>query len=134
MRILLWIVFAVGIHQLALSEVAFAADHFKLLDLNLDDQRFTGRVLAHDQQQCWLLGRDGRLKQIDVARVRDFKEAREPFRGAVAARVQDSVATRIWPGVRNPHLESLRRRGKDRIRQGIRRGFRANLSRIRACF
>ncbi len=59
---------------------AFAMDNFKLLDLDLGNQRVSGRVLTHDDQWCWLLGRDGRLQQLPIKAVKTFKESPDRFR------------------------------------------------------
>ncbi len=64
----------------ALPGAAFALDHFKLLDLHVGTQRFTGRILTHNDDSCWFLCRDGRLRQIAMDKVTDFSEASDRFK------------------------------------------------------
>ncbi|WP_010586501.1 DUF1570 domain-containing protein [Schlesneria paludicola] len=51
-----------------------------LLDLTVGDHQLTGRVFAHNDQTCWFQRRDGRLKQLELAHVSQFKERKERFR------------------------------------------------------
>ena len=66
--------------QLAPTSAVDALDHYKMLDLQVGDQRIQGRVLTHNDDLCWLLHRDGRLQQIAMDKVTDFEERRERFK------------------------------------------------------
>ena len=66
--------------QFALPGAASALDHFKLLDLHVGTQQFTGRILTHNDDSCWFLCRDGRLRQIAMDKVTEFSEGSDRFK------------------------------------------------------
>lgn len=58
---------------------ADAGERVPLLDLTVGEHQLTGRVFAHNDQTCWFQRRDGRLKQLELAKVSEFKERKEAF-------------------------------------------------------
>ena len=62
------------------GSAALVANDFKLLDVRTGSQRFTGRVMAHNDETCWFLQRDGRLQQFAMEKVTEFKEIDDRFR------------------------------------------------------
>lgn len=45
----------------------------KMVEISLDGQQRTGHVLSHDRTHAWFLERDGRLENITLANVSDYK-------------------------------------------------------------
>lgn len=64
----------------AMPCASWAIDNSKMLDLQAGNQRLTGRILKHNDQFCWFLGRDGRLQQLSMPSVTSFVEVGEQFK------------------------------------------------------
>lgn len=73
------------------SSVAVGLDHFQLLDLKVGKQRLTGRVMAFNDQTCWLLQRDGRLNEIATAHVSEFAERKQQFQAYSPSDMKSSL-------------------------------------------
>jgi hypothetical protein len=52
----------------------------KLLELKLDEETVQGRMIAHNQRECWLMERDGNLRQIELRNVTEFRTLSDGFR------------------------------------------------------
>jgi hypothetical protein len=57
---------------------AFAAS--ALLELTVDGEARSGRVVAKDNETCWLMGRDGRVHEIDLDAVSSYRKLSPQFR------------------------------------------------------
>ncbi|MCH7687451.1 MAG: DUF1570 domain-containing protein [Planctomycetes bacterium] len=64
---------------LAASAESFAAKP-KLLELKLDNETIQGKMVAHNQSLCWLMERDGNLRQIELRNVTEFRTLSNGFR------------------------------------------------------
>ena len=56
-----------------------AFDQWTFLDLTVGEKSHAGRIVAHNDQICWLLGCDGRLTSISIGKVTSFSERKERF-------------------------------------------------------
>ena len=83
--------FAVFAIELERPFTAFAVDHFKLLDVQVGDQRHSGRIMIHDDQSCWLLKRDGRLQEIAVEEVTEFVERGDRFKSLTQIELKNQL-------------------------------------------
>ena len=63
----------------AASAESFAAKP-KLLELKLDNETVQGKIIAHNQNLCWLMERDGNLRQIELRNVTEFRTLSNGFR------------------------------------------------------
>jgi hypothetical protein len=86
------VIFVIAL-QFGLDRAVSALDHFKLLDLQVGDQRVKGRVLTHNDEMCWLLHQDGRLQQIAMGNVTDFKELGERFKANSQLEIRKQLET-----------------------------------------
>ncbi len=68
----------------AASADSFAAKP-KLLELKLDEETVQGKLIAHNQDLCWLMERDGNLRQIELRNVTEFRTLSNGFRRMKAA-------------------------------------------------
>jgi hypothetical protein len=57
------------------ATAALAAPPTKMLEVELEGQKHTGAVTAHDGQTAWFLERDGRLLPLDMSKVENYREA-----------------------------------------------------------
>ena len=55
----------------AASSESFAAKP-KLLELKLGEEIVQGKMMAHNKSECWLMERNGNLRQIDLRDVTEF--------------------------------------------------------------
>jgi hypothetical protein len=63
---------------LAASTESFAAKP-KLLELKLNEETVQGKMIAHNKRECWLMERDGNLRQIDLSNVTELRTLSEGF-------------------------------------------------------
>ncbi|MEI8380810.1 MAG: DUF1570 domain-containing protein [Planctomycetota bacterium] len=64
-----------------------------LLELKVGKERLEGRIAAHNDQQCWLLRRDGRLASFQTDDVSDFHEIAPKFRSYSSIEIRDRLQT-----------------------------------------
>jgi hypothetical protein len=79
------------------SQTVLAADHFKMLDVKVGDQRYAGRVLIHNGEFCWLLQPDGRLQQFATEQVTDFVELKDRFKAKSNRQIQEQLQAEFGP-------------------------------------
>lgn len=85
-----------------------------LLDLKVGREQLQGRIAAHNDRDCWLLGRDGRLSNFRMDDVTDFSEAEERFRPFSALDLRDRLQTEFGRGYEvhtTPHYLVVAQRG-----------------------
>ncbi len=68
-----------------------AAGATALLELKVNDQSHVGRLLAKDQYNCWLMGRDGRVQEIELDAVTDFRKVSPRFRRFGSVEFRDEL-------------------------------------------
>lgn len=73
-----------------------AAERSPLVEISVGERKLTGTVIAHDQQSCRFLERDGRLSQIDLQDVADYRVL-GAFRPFTALELRERL-TREFPG------------------------------------
>ena len=62
-----------------------AAEGRSLIEVSTDTDSYSGRLVAMNDGNCWLFGRDGRLNTLDVTQLKKFKRINdkfEPFSGS----------------------------------------------------
>lgn len=68
-----------------------AAGSSAMLELKIDDEAHVGRVLAKDQRNCWLMERDGRVQEIELDAVTDFRRVSPHFRRFGTTELRDEL-------------------------------------------
>ncbi|MBX3440791.1 MAG: DUF1570 domain-containing protein [Planctomyces sp.] len=79
------------------ATLAAAADG--LIELTVDGKSIQGRKLAHNSQQCWLAERDGRLQELKLARVTEFRQVAPEFSALTVMEQRDQLRTKFGKGV-----------------------------------
>lgn len=74
-----------------LTTAVLAVEPVKLLELHVGESKFLGRLAARDQESVWLLQNDGRLRNIAIGEVTDYKALAGPFRPASSAELRDRL-------------------------------------------
>ncbi len=64
-----------------------------LIDVKIGQKQFSGRVAAANEQDCWLLHRDGRLSSFPMDDVTDFSEVEPRFRPFSSIDLRDRLKT-----------------------------------------
>lgn len=64
---------------LPVSQAAETIDR-RFIEISVGEERFQGRQLVSDSQICWLMERDGRLRNINLTEVSGFKKLGDVFR------------------------------------------------------
>ena len=80
MRTLLWLVAVLCWSYSCFTTTCCAEPPRSLVDVKIGKDQFSGRVAAADEQDCWLLHRDGRLSSFHMDDVIDFSEVDPRFR------------------------------------------------------
>jgi len=62
-----------------------------LIEVVTSDGTYVGRNVAHDNQQCWLLERDGRLQHVEFANVSSFRQVATQFRPYSALEIRSQL-------------------------------------------
>lgn len=88
MRILFSFAFVVILS--AASSDLFAAKP-KLLEFKLDGETVQGKMIAHNQNLCWLMERDGNLRQIELRNVTEFRTLSNGFRRMKVAELRKQL-------------------------------------------
>ncbi|WP_013626954.1 DUF1570 domain-containing protein [Rubinisphaera brasiliensis] len=70
-------------------QIAQAAD--PLIEVTTADGTYRGRNLVHNNQQCWLLERDGRLQRLSFADVTEFRQVASQFQPFSALEVRTEL-------------------------------------------
>jgi len=65
---------------LAAGTVSCFAGKPRLLELELEDTTVRGKMVARNQSFCWLMERDGNLRQIPLHNVTRFRKTKDEFR------------------------------------------------------
>ncbi len=76
------------------SHVAVAASPTKMLEVEFDGRKHVGAVIAHNPARAWFLERDGRLAALDVAKVRQFREAGR-FRALTTMELREQLSKEL---------------------------------------
>lgn len=85
-----------------------------LIDVKIGQNQFSGRVAAADEQDCWLLHRDGRLSSFHMDDVTDFSEVDPRFRPFSSIDLRDQLQTefgRDFEAKATSHYIVVARRG-----------------------
>lgn len=91
MRHTLWmVIFQFGFCGLGACPLR-AAEPEALLDITIGQERLEGRIAAHDDQNCWVLRRDGRLASFRMDDVTDFREIEPRFRPFSSLHLRDRM-------------------------------------------
>lgn len=69
-----------------------------LIDVKIGKDQFSGRVAAANEQDCWLLQRDGRLSSFHMDDVVDFSEVEPRFRPFSSIDLRDRLQTEFGRG------------------------------------
>ena len=80
MRISLWLAATLCWNYSCITAMCCAEPPRSLIDVKIGKDQFSGRVAAADEQDCWLLHRDGRLSSFHMDDVIDFSEVDPRFR------------------------------------------------------
>ncbi|MEK6257911.1 MAG: DUF1570 domain-containing protein [Planctomycetota bacterium] len=85
-----------------------------LIDVKIGQNQFSGRVAAANEQDCWLLQRDGRLSSFHMDDVIDFSEVEPRFRPFSSIDLRDRLKTefgRDFEAKTTAHYIVVARRG-----------------------
>lgn len=66
-----------------------------LVELKVGGKAYQGRVDAHDDRECWLMGRDGRLERLAVNRIEAHRQVAAQFKGLTAAELRDQLRREV---------------------------------------
>ncbi|MBI1348339.1 DUF1570 domain-containing protein [bacterium] len=69
----------------------------KMVEIVLEGQKYTGRVLSHQGNEAWFLERDGRLRPITLTDVSDYRVL-GPFRPYTAVELRDQLTRELGRG------------------------------------
>jgi hypothetical protein len=56
-----------------------AAEGRSLIEVATDENSYEGRLVAMDHSNCWMVARDGRLKELQVKQLKSFKRLKTKF-------------------------------------------------------
>jgi len=62
-----------------------------LLELKVGEEAHVGRLLAKDDSYCWLMKRDGRVQEIELNAVTDFRKVSPKFRRFRSVELRDEL-------------------------------------------
>lgn len=79
-------------------DMAVAAEPTDLLELQIGDNLYTGTVLAQNEELFWFLKRDGRLEELRIERVSDYKVFPGRFRSFSTAEMRDQLLEEFGRG------------------------------------
>jgi hypothetical protein len=68
----------------------FGADPAEI-EVQVRQQTLRGKVLAHDDEAFWLMGRDGRLEKLPIGDVGEFRQVSSRFQAYSAAELRDQL-------------------------------------------
>jgi hypothetical protein len=77
----------------------FGADPAEI-EVQVRQQTLRGKVLAHDDEAFWLMGRDGRLEKLPIGDVGEFRQVSSRFQAYSAAELRDQLRHRSLSGMR----------------------------------
>ena len=56
-----------------------AAEGRSLIEVTTDQDSYAGRLIAMDNDNCWMVERDGRLNELEVKQLKSFKRVKPKF-------------------------------------------------------
>ena len=83
---------------LCLSLAAASASAAPLIELTSSGQPIRGRQIAHNKQACWMTDQDGRLIEVPLATVTDFRTVADEFQPRPVNEVRKALAAELGPG------------------------------------
>ena len=82
---------------LLIVTTASSAAAAPLIELTSNGKPVRGKRLAHNKAVCWLCDVDGRLVQVPLSTVTDFKQAADTFEGRPTLEVKKRLAAEFGP-------------------------------------
>lgn len=83
---------AAGAPRVARAQFSQVGERKTLLELRLPDRQVAGRLLAHDQQKFWFLGRDGSLFQYPISSLQEYRELGGDYRPHSAMELKQQLS------------------------------------------
>ncbi|GAB4159206.1 MAG: hypothetical protein Tsb009_36480 [Planctomycetaceae bacterium] len=74
-----------------LPQQLFSAERPELIEIRTDKERYQGKLIAHNKQDSWILGRDGQIHKISIRDVRGFRKLSSKFRGISASELRTQL-------------------------------------------
>lgn len=62
-----------------------------LMELQSGKQTWQGKVIAHNDQLCWLMSQDGKLERLEIGKVKTFREVAPQFRSWSSVVLRDQL-------------------------------------------
>ena len=86
-----WILKIVAVTGICFAPVDASAGSDKLLEFLVEGETHQGKVEALGENDCWLLGRDGRMIRLRLNDVKSFRRVEPKFRPYPAAEMRDRL-------------------------------------------
>lgn len=95
MKIQRYLALFVLLNLVAHPTALWAFDQFTFLDLTIGEQQLSGRIVAHDDHHCWLLGRSGKLSSLSIRKVTSFTERKERFQAESQVEIKTQLQAEL---------------------------------------
>ena len=86
-----WILKIVAVAGVCFAPAVGSAGDDKLLEFLVEGKTHQGKVEALGENDCWLLGRDGRMIRLRLNNVKSFRRVESKFRPYPAAEMRDRL-------------------------------------------
>ncbi len=101
----------------AIPAIMVGAEPAKMLELQIGKSKYTGKIVAKDAEDIWLLERDGRMQPFAIRDVTNYKPLAGAFRGYSMSDVRDQLVKefgREYEVVGSAHYLVVGGRGRPR--------------------
>jgi hypothetical protein len=86
-----WFLKIVAVAGICLAPSVLSAGNDKLLEFLVEGKTYQGKVEALGKNDCWLLGRDGRMIRLRLNDVKSFRRVESKFRPYRSAEMRDRL-------------------------------------------